>query len=114
MVDLKDTGKLKKDLIELGKMFEQDSITFAKANGDYYLISTNKCPEGYPGEGKIGVEVKLGKPQFGKANKDTEKFFSKIRGRGFVFKSLGESLITFEKLSNNEKYSITKIAENFK
>ena len=73
------------------------------------MISTNECPEGYPGFGKIGVEVKLGKPHFGKANKDTEEFFSKIRGRGFVFKGIGENLMTFNKLSNNEKFSITKI-----
>ena len=111
VVDIQDKGQLKKDLIKYGEMFEQDGITFAEPNGDYYLISTNECPSGYPGRGKIGVQEKIGKPVFGKATKDTEEFFSKIRGRGFVFKKLGENLITFKKLSINQKYSITKIAE---
>ena len=108
VVDLKDKGQLKKDLIKYGKMFEQDSITFAEPNGAYYIISTNTCG-GYPGFGKIGVEDKLGTPKFGKANKSDDEFFSKIRGRGFVFKELGENLITMKKLSNNEKFSVSKI-----
>ena len=112
VVDLKDKGNLKKDLIKFGKMFEQDSITFAEPNGEYYLISSNECPNGYPGEGKIGVEEKLGKPEFGKASKNTDMFFSKIRGRGFVFKGLSENLITLEKLSNNEKLSVVKMSKD--
>jgi len=114
VVDIKDKGNLKKDLIEIGLKYEQDSITFAEPGGSYYLISSNECPNGYPGKGKVGVEVELGKPEFGKANKDTEEFFSKIRGRGFVFKKMGESLITFDKLSRGEKFSVTKIAEGVK
>ena len=82
VVDLKDSGKLKKDLIKLGQMFEQDSITYSQPAGNYYLISSNKCPDGYPGNGKIGVEVKLGRPMFGKDG----EFFSKVAGRPFVFK----------------------------
>ena len=110
VVDLKDKGQLKKDLIKYGEMFDQDSITFSEANGAYYIISTNTCG-GYPGFGKIGVEDKLGAPKFGKANKGEDEFFSKIRGRAFVFKELGENLITLKKLSNNEKFSISKILE---
>lgn len=82
VIDLKDKGNLKKDLISLGTQYEQDSITYSKPNGEYYLISTNKCPLGYPGSGKIGVELKLGKPFFGKDG----EFHSKINGRPFVFK----------------------------
>jgi len=87
VVDMKDKGTLKEDLIKLGTMFEQDSITFSKPDGDYYLISTNRCPNGYPGNGQIGKEVKLGKPMFGKKG----MFHSKIKGRPFVFEQVVSS-----------------------
>lgn len=84
VVDLKDNGNLQKDLVKLGSEFEQDSVTFQdQKSGTYYLISSNKCPEGYPGNGKIGVKIKLGKPLFGKDG----EFHSKINGRPFVFES---------------------------
>jgi len=81
VIDIKDKGNLKKDLIKLGEEFEQDSITYSKPNGEYYLISTNTCKNGYPGKGKIGVEIKLGESFFGKKG----EFFSKVNGRPFVF-----------------------------
>ena len=83
VIDLKDGGNLKKDLIKLGAAFDQDSITFSRPNGDYFLISTNTCPNGYPGHGRIGVENKLGKPMFGKKG----EFHSMVNGRPFVFES---------------------------
>lgn len=86
VVDLKNKGHLKRDLIDLGEAFEQDSITFSKKNGDYFIISSNECENGYPGFGKIGVEKKLAKPLMG----DTGEFYSKIKGRPFVFKSEGK------------------------
>jgi len=89
VVDLKDTGKLKKDLIKLGTYFNQDSITYSKPSGEYYLISTNKCPSGYPGRGTIGKEVKLGKPFFGKAG----EFYSTVNGRPFVFEGINSNFI---------------------
>ena len=88
VVDLKDSGSLKKDLIKFGLEFEQDSITFQAKDGDYYLISSNKCSDGYPGNGIVGKEVKLGKPLFGKDG----EFHSKINGRPFVFESINEDL----------------------
>ena len=99
VVDLKDSGKLKKDLIKFGKMFEQDSVTFSEKGGNYYLISSNECPNAYPGNGKIGKEIKLGKAMFGKSG----EFHSKINGRPFVFE---ESSNRFEKLTD---YSISEI-----
>lgn len=103
VVDLKDKGNLKKDLIQLGLYFEQDSITYSKPSGEYYLISSNKCPKGYPGFGKVGVEIKLGKPIFG----DKGEFFSKINGRPFVFKELvNEDVATIDKYSISEIRSI--------
>jgi len=110
VVDLKARGTLKKDLISLGSEFEQDSITYAPAgNTDYYLISSNTCPEGYPGFGKIGKEVKLGKPQF---SKDGE-FFSRVNGRPFVFENINEDYVskTITDFYPTEIRSITEFAK---
>lgn len=82
VVDLKDKGTLKNDLVKLGNEFDQDSITYSEKGENYYLISSNTCPKGYPGNGKIGVKVKLGKPMFGQDG----EFHSKISGRPFIFK----------------------------
>ena len=98
VVDLKDSGNLKKDLIRLGTYFEQDSITFSKPSGEYYLISTNKCTDGYPGNGSIGKEVKLGKAFFGKDG----EFFSAINGRPFVFENINPNLTKLTDYSINE------------
>lgn len=97
VVDLKDSGKLKQDLKKLGKLYSQDSITYSKPSGEYYLIGTNNCPDAHPGYEK---EVKLGKPMFGEKG----IFFSKINGRPFVFK---ESIDT--KLDVLTNYTPTEI-----
>lgn len=79
------TGKLKKDLIRMGKHFNQDSITFNSVkDGNYYLIGTSPTCE-YP---KFGEEVKLGKPMFGKDG----EFHSRIRNRPFVFEAPSEKV----------------------
>lgn len=79
VVDLKDKGSLRKDLLALGEEFEQDSIIFGKAGKAGVLIGTNKCPEGYPGYHKEAVQ---GGAVFGKDG----QFLSRVRGRPFVFK----------------------------
>ena len=107
VVDLKDSKRLKKDLITLGQEFEQDSITYSKATGEYYLISSNECPDGYPGKGKDGVEVKLGTPMFG----DSGEFHSKINGRPFVFKSAEDVNESITNFYPTEIRSILKLAE---
>lgn len=70
VIDINDTGKLKKILINAGKRFEQEAITFSEKGGDYYLIMcfTEK-------------ESKLGSTMFGKDG----KIISKISGRPFIF-----------------------------
>ena len=88
VVDLNDKNNLKNDLIRLGTYFEQDSITFSKPSGEYYLIGTNKCRTGYPGNGHIGKSVKLGKSFFGKPG----EFYSTINGRPFVFENVNPNL----------------------
>lgn len=88
VVDLSDKGTLKADLMKLGEMFEQDFITYNKKSGEYYLISTNRCPNGYPGFGKIGVEDRLGSSMFGEKG----KFYSRVNGRPFIFESIQNRL----------------------
>ena len=88
VVDLKDSGKLKQTLQEFGYEFEQDAITYADKQSDYYAIGTNKCPGAFPGYKK---EVKLGKPTFGKVGVDG---FSRVNGRAFVFESTTFDVIT--------------------
>lgn len=109
VVDLKDTGRLKKDLIKLGSMFDQDSITYSKKTGEYFLISTNTCPNGYPGSGKIGVEVKLGKSMFGKSG----EFHSKVNGRPFIFEGCErDNLELLTDYPPTEIRSIKKLSES--
>ena len=107
VVDINDKGNLKRDLVVLGKEFEQDSITYSKPSGEYYLISTNTCPDGYPGEGKVGVEVRLGKPMFGKKG----EFFSRVNGRPFVFEGINNSLKQLSKEYPTHIRSILHFAE---
>ena len=108
VINIKNNKNFKSDLINLGSEFEQDSITFQdhKTN-EYYLISTNKCKDGYPGEGKIGIEVKLGKTIFGKDG----EFHSKINGRPFVFESIKNKQEILIKKSIAEIRSFSKFAE---
>jgi len=104
VVDLKDTGNLEKDLRKLGEEFEQDSITYQEKDGPYYLIGTNKCPNGYPGYGK---KIKLGKPIYGKSG----EFHSKINGRPFVFERVVTDLKSLTDFYPTEIRSIKLLSE---
>jgi hypothetical protein len=108
VVDLKHSGNLKKDLVDFGGRFDQDAITYAPKGGDYSAISTNKCPESWPGFGSIGKEQKLGSPVFGKTGING---FSRVGGRAFVFESF--DLLT--KLDHFPTHirSITHIEEGY-
>ena len=78
--DAKQKGNLKKDLLKLGEMFDQDSITYNDVQrGEYVLIGTSKRDNYYPG---YKNEVILGKPMFG----EDGEFCSLVKGRPFVFK----------------------------
>lgn len=102
VVDINDKGSLKRDLVELGDMFEQDSITFSKPSGEYYLISTNRCSNGYPGFGRIGVEKKLGKSMFGEKG----QFYSMVNGRPFIFESIQNRIRTIVDHTPTEMLSV--------
>ena len=109
--DYKDQGTLWDDLKRLGQKYDQDSITFStpKNGGKYYLIGTNKT--GYPGFNKI---EELGKPKLGK---EGEIFYSKIKGRQFVFESTCEGYLNFDCIESdydiNSRIVIHKIYENY-
>ena len=79
--DYKNKGTLKKDLMKLGELYDQDSITYNDVEeGVYYLIGTSRRENAYPGYHKV---IKLGKPMFGKDG----EFYSTVKGRPFVFES---------------------------
>lgn len=80
VVDIKDGGSLKSDLRKFGEEFDQDSILFIPKGGKSgSLIGTNKCPNGYPGYGKV---VNLKNPVFGASG----EFMTKVGGRPFILK----------------------------
>lgn len=80
VADLKNKGNLKKNLIELGEEFNQDSIMYIYKGGKKgsELIGTNQT--GYPGYSHIKKF-----PIF-KTGKDNNEFLTKISGRPFYFK----------------------------
>jgi len=95
VIDLENNGNLRQDLKVLGEEFEQDSITFSKPNGEYYLIGTNKCEFSYPG---YKIVKRLGSPMFGKDG----EFHSKVSGRPFVFGKVKSELSTIGDYSISE------------
>jgi hypothetical protein len=100
VVDLEDKGNIRKDLIQLGKQYDQDFITWSQPNGKYLAISTNTCPDAYPGKGKVGVTVKLGSSFFGKKG----EFYSKVKGRPFIFES-----VAFDRIDRISEHTPTEI-----
>lgn len=80
VVDHKDSGNLKSDLIRMGKAFDQDSILFIDNEKDAVLIGTNNSD--FPG---IDNEVSIGKAKFGK---DASEFFTRVNGRKFAFENI--------------------------
>lgn len=81
VVDIRDTGRLRDDLIKLGAKYQQDSILFIPVGGrGSILIGTNDCPNSYPGFGK---EVKFNDRKMGQGG----EFMTKVNGRPFMFES---------------------------
>jgi hypothetical protein len=78
VVDLKDSGELKKDLFLLGKEFDQDSVLFIpKGSSDAITINTNHCSKD-----PIGTEIMVGgRLKYG----DSTEFYTTIRNRAFKF-----------------------------
>lgn len=87
VVDINDSGNLKKDLRKLGEEFEQDSILFIPQGATTgFLIGTNNCPNGYPSMGNV---VKLQNALFGKGG----EFNTRVNGRPFTLKESEEKEI---------------------
>lgn len=105
VVDIQDNGNLELELTKLGQAYDQDSVTYSKKGGEYYLIGTKEGS--YPG---IGTKEKLGSPMFSQ----TGEFMSRVNGRPFVFTSapITESQMDQILLDFNIGgiYSIKKIA----
>ena len=98
VVDINDTGILKKVLLELGEKFEQDSILFIPKGGNKGILKgTNKCEDGYPGYGVVKI---LKHPIFG----EDGKMFTRVKGRPFILKE-SAYLIT-PPYNNNGKWAM--------
>lgn len=81
VVDLKDSGNLRKDLQKLGAEFEQDSILFVPKGGKVAsLIGTSVCPDAFPKKGKMKIYNKRGLGKDG-------MFSTMVNGRPYVFES---------------------------
>jgi hypothetical protein len=76
-----DKGQLEKDLIKLGRLYDQDSILSVPFGKKGYLYGTSKRSNAFPDYDQKHV---VGKPVFGDAKGE---FFSRIRGRKFAFES---------------------------
>lgn len=72
---------LEKDLIKLGKKFDQDSVLIIPPGEKPYLIGTSKRSSSWPPYGK---KEPLGKFKGGKG----DQFFSRIKGRKFTFEEV--------------------------
>lgn len=81
VVDMKDKGSLREDLINLGGKYQQDSILYIPKDGEgSTLIGTNDCESSYPG---LGKEVKFKDRKMGQGG----EFMTKVSGRPFMFEN---------------------------
>ena len=79
VVDLKDKGTLKTDLMRLGEKYMQDSVLFIPKGGKgSMLIGTNNCQNSFPGYHKIQT---YNDRNMGKGG----EFMTKVKGRPFIF-----------------------------
>jgi hypothetical protein len=82
VVDYRDRGNLKSNLVALGEKFNQDSVLFVKKGGEEAeLVGTNDSKS--PGRGKIEKRKNI---VYGKSG----KIMTRVNGRPFIFK---ESII---------------------
>ena len=80
VVDMKDSGNLEKDLIKLGKKYDQESVLVVPKGGkNAYLVGTTKRDNAWPDYGKKEV---VGSSKFGRV---AGEFLSTVRGRDFAF-----------------------------
>lgn len=79
-----DGGELERELIKLGRFFDQDSVFSVRFAQPVVLIGTSKRDKTSP---SYDVREQLGKI---KTDDTASEFFSRIRGRKFAFESSEE------------------------
>ncbi len=86
IINLLEKDKFKETIIEFGQEFEQDFILYIPKTGiqndgscEVILVSTNNCPNGYPGTGTIGVEKKYS----GIKISSIDEFMLEVRNKPF-------------------------------
>ncbi len=112
VVDLRDTGTLEKNLIMLGKEFDQDSILFIEIGGvKGRVIGTNNAP--FPG---LGMIHSLKNPVFGVSG----TMYTRVNGRPFILTEEGscsgnppENLMARGILSSMAKVPWESIPEDY-
>ena len=80
LIDTNDTKTLRKFSLKLAEKFSQDAILVKEVGKNAELVSTNECPNAYPGFGKKGIIERLGKYKRGKA-----EFYTTIGKESFHF-----------------------------
>ena len=100
-----DGGQLERDLIKLGRLYDQDSILSVPFEQSGYLYGTSRREDGFPDYNQKAV---VGKPVFGDAKGE---FFSRVKGRKFAFES-------YEEISNpmtyNGKWAVSLYAKEIR
>lgn len=98
-----DSGQLERDLIKLGRLYDQDSILSVPFEKKGYLYGTSKREDGFP---DYNQKVVVGKPVFGDAKGE---FFSRVKGRKFAFESYEE---VSKPMTYNGKWALALIAKD--
>jgi lipopolysaccharide export LptBFGC system permease protein LptF len=109
VIDLKDSDHLKSDLVLLGQKFDQDSITYAKPNGEYFLIDLEGSPKTYTGNNYLREELILEKSFFG----DKCELNSRIGNSPIILNNIGKSMETLSAYPPTEIRSIKALAESY-
>ena len=100
-----DDGQLERDLIKLGRLYDQDSILSVPFEKKGYLYGTSKRDDAFP---DYGQKVVVGKPVFGDAKGE---FFSRVKGRKFAFESYEEAS---KPMTYNGKWAISLYAKEIR
>ena len=93
VVNLSDDADFEKEILKLGKGFDQDSILYIpkgaiKGESKAYLIGTNSCKNNWLGIGKKEVFNK------GRLGYDSPIYTSRVNGRPFLFEEIGEEVLS--------------------
>ena len=102
-IDGDDGGQLERDLIKLGRLYDQDSILSVPFEQSGYLYGTSRREDGFP---DYNQKVVVGKPVFGDAKGE---FFSRVKGRKFAFESYEEAS---KPMTYNGKWALALIAKD--